>query len=663
MGLTEFIKTVKKIFTGDDGEYEDDYRFRDIDDANYSSRSEGDYDEDDFDIEDDGNDDEDDEVRIPESLQRKYQKALDKFYSSLSEKALEDEDLSEMMDDIETKFWEGKIQDPAAAINKVYQKWKTSRPQRNQQKGNNRAIIIDMLRRYDELTKEEKESLTDYSNKYCLRHLKSSDDDAVTDIIKSWYETKSLTDEKFEIINGIKDSECHVSRSDCDSYCYDIDEIPLTKEDYNQRIVIFKNDDDYYDDYDKFADYFKKYWLESGNQPEPIRCGDLIVNRPCYLKSKVNLLKPHFHMGKRCFEEDSFQIVTLYLFDDAVEYLADGGHFVVKFSDIIDLSLNNWLSIRLKWDRLDRKRQNGHDVSPSEWPEPRMLEITCRNQNKTLFSYEGPKLNGDQACVDLLIMRALIYYFIKKPQGGQQSIQANNPEIIQQETAATKEDVPCETNPQEIAQQEVSPKNELKSDSKIFFKPWVGSEYNSGGVYGKKVLVLGESHYGDATDATDETIGVVKEFVYEYWGAPYQQTFLCFERALAGRELNQEEREQLWNSIMFYNYFQKSTTGPRTEPDMTAQKDSEEAFRELLESYQPDAIIVWGQRLYNLLPAWDGTESSIEVDGDSCPVWYYPIKGKSIPAMRVYHPSAPAGKNWELWHQFHKAFIGEPQFK
>ena len=59
----------------------------------------------------------------------------------------------------------------------------------------------------------------------------------------------------------------------------------------------------------------------------------------------------------------------------------------------------------------------------------------------------------------------------------------------------------------------------------------------------------------------------------------------------------------------------------------------------------------------------DSTESSVEVDGDSCPVWNYLIKGKNIPAMRIYHPSAPAGKNWELWHQFHKAFIGEPQFK
>lgn len=658
MGLTDFIKTVKKIFTGDDGEYEDDYRFKNLDEDSSFDTDEYSSD-DDVELDDDDLDD-DDDVRIPESLQKKYEKALEKFYSNLSEKAMEDEDLSDMMDDIETKFWEGKIQDPAAAINKVYQKWKTSRPQRNQQKGNNRAIIIDMLRRYDELTKEEKESLTEYSNKYCLRHLKSSDEDAVTEIIKSWYETKSLTDEKFEIINGIKDSECHVSRSDCDSYCYDIDEIPLTKEDYNQRIVIFKNDDDYYDDYDKFADYFKKYWLKSGNQPEPIRCGDLIVNRPCFLKSIVDLASPHFHMGKRCFEEDSFQSVTLYLFADSIEYLADGGHFTINLSDIIEVSLNNWSYIRNKCRSLDEKRRNGYDVPDSAWPDPQLLEITCRNQKKTLFTYDSC-----QPKVDLLVLQALIYYFIKKPQVGQQSGKINKAETFQQDAATNEkpQGEPQEIVPKETIQQQTIQKDEMKSESKIFFQPWVGSDYNTGGVFGKKVLVLGESHYGDAPDQTDDTIGTIKEFVYDYWGESYQQTFLCFERALAGREISQEEREQLWNSIMFYNYFQKSTTGPRTAPDMTVQQESEEAFHELLAQYQPDAIIVWGQRLYNLLPAWDGTESSVEVDGDSCPVWNYLIKGKSIPAMRIYHPSAPAGKNWELWHQFHKAFIGEPQFK
>lgn len=661
MGLTDFIKTLKKIFTGDDGEYDDDYRFRDIDDDKYSSGSKDDYedvdlddDNEDVDLDDDDNDD--DDVRIPESLQRKYQKALDKFYSSLSEKALEDEDLSEMMDDIETKFWEGKIQDPAVAINKVYQKWKSTRAQRAQQKSNIRSVIIEMLDRYEELTDKEKESLTDYSSKYSVRHLKSNDNEAVTQIIKRWYETKSLTDDKFEIINEIKDSECYVSTSDCDRYIYDIGEIPLSREDYNQRITIFKNDREALDHYDKYADFFVRYWLESGNQPEPIKCDDLIVNRPCYLKSKVDLVSPHFHMGKRCVERDSFQSVTLYLFADAIEYLADGGHFTINLSDIIEISLNNWSIVGFRFQKLRKKYPNPDDVPSHEWPDPELLEITCRNQNKTLFSFDN-----SQAKIDILVLKALIHYFIKKPQRNPDNYQETaQQEVVQQE--ATKQAVQQETVQQEVAQQAVQ-QEEMKSDSKIFFKPWVGSEYNSGGVYGKKVLVLGESHYGDATDATDETIGVVKEFVYEYWGAPYQQTFLCFERALAGREINQEEREQLWNSVMFYNYFQKSTTGPRTGPNMEAEKESEEAFRELLEQYQPDAIIVWGARLYQLLPGWDGTESKIKVGDDSCLVWHYTIKGKQIPAMSVHHPSAPTGKDWAYWHQFHKAFIGEPQFK
>lgn len=28
----------------------------------------------------------------------------------------------------------------------------------------------------------------------------------------------------------------------------------------------------------------------------------------------------------------------------------------------------------------------------------------------------------------------------------------------------------------------------------VRFKPWIGENYNSGGVLGKKILVIGESH-------------------------------------------------------------------------------------------------------------------------------------------------------------------------
>lgn len=208
-------------------------------------------------------------------------------------------------------------------------------------------------------------------------------------------------------------------------------------------------------------------------------------------------------------------------------------------------------------------------------------------------------------------------------------------------------------------------------------RPWVGTDYATGGVFKKKLLVLGESHYcfdvekgkcpgcsvENMQDAChSQTEDVIEEFVSDYRGDSYQQTFLAFERALAGREISGEERKQLWNSVIFYNYFQLATYGPRQEPNTEAKQMSDAAFRQLLEEFMPDAVIVWGVRLYNLLPGWDGAETAICAEVDSMPVWHYNINGKDIPAMCVHHPSSPTGKSWPYWNQFCKAFVGEPEF-
>lgn len=649
MGLTDFIKTVKKIFTGDDGEYEDDYRFKDSDEY-----------EETYDVDSSSDDDDDDIGGVSEAESNRFQKALERFYMKLPEKERDSEDIDELIDEVTESFFARKISDPTKALEQAYQRLKATKVQRTEQKNKASSAIIEKLKILESLPEEERDDLefdmrAEPKSKYYLGKIKKKDSQDLAELLQSWLRPENIneyTSTKLSLLDNLSDDVNQELRNLIKIPIVGEDDVSLTEENYYYQLFIFKHRMEhvlehffFYDYgskllnqslYDNYADYFKRYWLESGAKPQKIDCDDLIVNRPCYMRKSFSLKTPHFHMGKRYFDRDSSQEVTVYLFADALEFIADRGHYTINLSDIIDINKNAWYG---EWDS----------------NEPELLEITCRDNHKWLFGTIGYNMTDIDA--ELLVLRALIYYFIKNPQNSD----------IKKEALIQLESVKQEPIQQDPVQQEAVRKEtvqqEVNSDSKIFFKPWVGSEYNSGGVYGKKVLVLGESHYGDATDATDETIGVVKEFVYEYWGAPYQQTFLCFERALAGRELNQEEREQLWNSIMFYNYFQKSTTGPRTEPDMTAQKDSEEAFRELLESYQPDAIIVWGQRLYNLLPAWDGTESSIEVDGDSCPVWYYPIKGKSIPAMRVYHPSAPAGKNWELWHQFHKAFIGEPQFK
>lgn len=186
----------------------------------------------------------------------------------------------------------------------------------------------------------------------------------------------------------------------------------------------------------------------------------------------------------------------------------------------------------------------------------------------------------------------------------------------------------------------------------INYKPWVGKDYNNG-YRGKKILVLGESHYAsDGKIEEDLTQLVIRDIAYEPGGQNYLSTFTCFERAIAGRQMTQNERVEFWESVIFYNYLQFPTEGPRTTPNHEHWAKSADAFVELLEEYMPDYIIVWGVRLYNALPDLGGYGGVLKLENEvTADYWVYPINGKNIPALKIHHPSAPTGRQWEYWHK------------
>lgn len=209
--------------------------------------------------------------------------------------------------------------------------------------------------------------------------------------------------------------------------------------------------------------------------------------------------------------------------------------------------------------------------------------------------------------------------------------------------------------------------------SEINYRPWVGNNALMQGYKGKRVLVLGESHYckenlkqGEKchplckkenfqSDCFSFTEDVMHDVVYNYSGKKYEQTFLCFERAVTGKELTQEEREEFWESVIFYNYMQYAQEGPGVAPKTEHWEKSENAFKELLEKYMPDLIIVWGVRLYSKMPNWNGEESELQFgENAKTKVWTYTVNGKNIPAFMVHHPCTPTGKNWGYWHDLYK---------
>ena len=85
----------------------------------------------------------------------------------------------------------------------------------------------------------------------------------------------------------------------------------------------------------------------------------------------------------------------------------------------------------------------------------------------------------------------------------------------------------------------------------INYKPWVGKDYNKG-YRGKRILVLGESHYAPDGKIDEElTQWVVRDIAYEPGGQNYLATFTCFERAIAGRQMTQAERVEFWARVIF----------------------------------------------------------------------------------------------------------------
>lgn len=199
----------------------------------------------------------------------------------------------------------------------------------------------------------------------------------------------------------------------------------------------------------------------------------------------------------------------------------------------------------------------------------------------------------------------------------------------------------------------------------VKFLPFVGDQYSYGISFndngelvlgteakpGKKVLVLGESHYCDEDLSDEELSSFTREVLDCYLKSEerysWMRTFLKFERALSNADTNIDSKS-IWNHLMFYNYLQCPLRGLRMAGDLRRYEDATTPFFAILKKYKPDYIIVWGRRLFVNLPSENVQEGeympSIEIN-----IWSYQIDGHTIMVLPVVHPSG--GFLWGYWHE------------
>ena len=118
--------------------------------------------------------------------------------------------------------------------------------------------------------------------------------------------------------------------------------------------------------------------------------------------------------------------------------------------------------------------------------------------------------------------------------------------------------------------------------SDVFFKPWVGVKYASGARFGKRVMVLGESHY-----EWDPKVKLYPEFtraaIEEQAAGKHTYAFWTHvATAFLGHSPTLAEKREFWDAVAFYNFVQQVVDGgPRVAPSDAMWKASEGAFAEV----------------------------------------------------------------------------------
>jgi len=138
-------------------------------------------------------------------------------------------------------------------------------------------------------------------------------------------------------------------------------------------------------------------------------------------------------------------------------------------------------------------------------------------------------------------------------------------------------------------------------DSQVFL-PWIGGKYDEGGLSGKRLLVVGESHYGSGAVSADR--GFTRDIISRYVAGKGGRTTVFYTKAarllLRDRDADREARRDLWNRISFYNYVQsgqlKARGGiPANWSDYFSQLDG------VIRALEPNLVLLLSKRLWSKL--------------------------------------------------------------
>jgi hypothetical protein len=173
--------------------------------------------------------------------------------------------------------------------------------------------------------------------------------------------------------------------------------------------------------------------------------------------------------------------------------------------------------------------------------------------------------------------------------------------------------------------------------SKLFFKPWVGKDYENS-KYGK-ILILGESHYGGEKCQYPE---FTHEVIKEYLSGEYYPAYRIYSNL--GLIFNESDKYELWHNVAYANLIQYALSDSDAQPNSSHIETIIPAFWEILDLVKPQRIIFCSKRLWNnWLPDNDTRcrmVGTINENSKESAVWEYNYNGGKAMAIGINHPTS-----------------------
>lgn len=194
------------------------------------------------------------------------------------------------------------------------------------------------------------------------------------------------------------------------------------------------------------------------------------------------------------------------------------------------------------------------------------------------------------------------------------------------------------------------------------FQPWVGEMYDSGGLDGLRLLLVGESHYSDPPgDVADTDIPALTRDMVEraIQGDRGPQLFYDkIGKSISGRSLTDcDARNDFWQRVAFCNFFQRLLEGSKAKLTKTDAQEALPVFRDVLATVEPHAVLVTSIKVWNSIKPFNSVTRNEDAPSKT---FLWTLDGRSMVATWTPHPSARSQAfSTSRWQERTRRFMDE----